>query len=550
MATRDGTATRERERPERDSVETVSARPVTPLIPDTPAAGAEARGSPRVTGLHVDPSTVELLANGGWVPVDVHVERRDFGSVTLDAEASGGIEVKPTSAVTASAEPVRFQVRAVGGASSAESTVRVSVRDTEIRRTISVKIKRLDFEVSLVSAEDVPLSPGQEKQVELRIDRSGGYPGALTISVPASDVVTATPVKVPAGALSKSITLAAKPGAKPGPSTVRLRVVADTGGASHDLAVTVRLPPVVEARAFDGQTGTVNCASLSANGRLALTGGSDGTVRLWDTTTGREKWNAAAHQEDAGGTRSVAFSAAAESAISGGADGKVRLFDVVTGRRTDCNIPHKGPVWLVHFDGSTHARSVSHDQTVHWVVAAGKPRQVPSPKRSATLPVTKDDITAGAEPSLTAHFPNDSGEFLLSGLGGRTVTVFKRVAAATPEPRAPVHTGSKNKAAGRPAAPRPATPTEPEPQHVAQTPVLSSPAKLMAISADGTRLLTIGDDNAVWVWEVSGLGDTSRPLPGFPWTPDYTVTAAALDGDGRQLLLAGPDGVLKLWQVP
>jgi serine/threonine protein kinase len=407
---------------------------------------------------------------------------------------------------------------------------------------------RRGFEVNLTSPAEITLVPGQEKKVEFTVDRSGGYDGRLTVTVPASAAVQASTVTIPAFDKSAKVRIAAAASPQPGVHTVHITVATADGSVSRDLPLAVHIPPIVEKLTFEGHTGTVTCVSLSPDGSLALSGGADGTVRVWDSATGKEKWNSEGHS---GGTRSVAFSPGAQWAVSGGADGKVRFFDVATGKVTPCNIHHESAVWQVHFEDAQHAHSVSRDQTIHWVAATGKPRQVPFGRRDATLGQRfKDDITAGAEPTAATRFPCDSGEFLVSGLTGRMVTVFSRAAAPTVEPRTPSRPGTRTKTPPRPAAPERPDIVRP----IAHTPALSSPAKLVAISDDGTRLLTIGEGNDLTVWETPGAGATApheaRPVPGFPCPLDFDVSCAALDATGRLMLLGGPNGVLKLWRVP
>jgi WD40 repeat protein len=78
----------------------------------------------------------------------------------------------------------------------------------------------------------------------------------------------------------------------------------------------------------------VICASLSADGKVAATGGIGEAVCLWDSTTGKEIRQL---KETTGGAQSVAFSpdgkmAASASFYEGFAPKPIRLWDVTTGK--------------------------------------------------------------------------------------------------------------------------------------------------------------------------------------------------------------------------
>ena len=87
----------------------------------------------------------------------------------------------------------------------------------------------------------------------------------------------------------------------------------DTGEPLHTLA------------GHDGQVGAV---AVSADGRRAVSGGDDGTVRVWDLDTGQPLHALAGHD---GPVRAVAVSADGRRAVSGGDDGTVRVWDLDTG---------------------------------------------------------------------------------------------------------------------------------------------------------------------------------------------------------------------------
>jgi WD40 repeat protein len=62
---------------------------------------------------------------------------------------------------------------------------------------------------------------------------------------------------------------------------------------------------------------------FSPDGQVALTGGKDGTVRLWNPATGRSLQTFGGHR---GAVNDVAFSAKGERVATAGEDGTVRVF--------------------------------------------------------------------------------------------------------------------------------------------------------------------------------------------------------------------------------
>ena len=159
--------------------------------------------------------------------------------------------------------------------------------------------------------------------------------------------------------------------------------------------------------------GTVRSVAFSPDGRSALSGSDDKTIKLWDVATGNEIRSFAGHsghvtfdrvlarrpnravrqrRQDAQalGRRdgkgdphlrracrcgnSVAFSPDGRSALSGSSDRTLKLWDVATGKEIRTFTGHADMVWSVAFspDGRT-ALSGSDDNTLKlWDVATGK----------------------------------------------------------------------------------------------------------------------------------------------------------------------------------
>ena len=72
----------------------------------------------------------------------------------------------------------------------------------------------------------------------------------------------------------------------------------------------------------------MHAVAVSADGRRAVSGGYDGTVRVWDLGSGTPLHTLTGHQ---GRVRAVAVSADGRRAVSGGEDRTVRVWDLEQG---------------------------------------------------------------------------------------------------------------------------------------------------------------------------------------------------------------------------
>ena len=74
-----------------------------------------------------------------------------------------------------------------------------------------------------------------------------------------------------------------------------------------------------------GHTGTIHSVAFSPDGRLALSGSADNTVRIWDVETGR---NVRVLEGHAGSVISVAWSPDSRMALSAAQNGVMRVWNV------------------------------------------------------------------------------------------------------------------------------------------------------------------------------------------------------------------------------
>jgi WD40 repeat protein len=122
---------------------------------------------------------------------------------------------------------------------------------------------------------------------------------------------------------------------------------------------------------FKGHTHWVNGVSFSNNGKIVASASFDGTVKLWDVTTGQDIKTLKGHKSQ---VTSVSFSPNGKIIASASFDRTVKLWDVTTGLEIKTFEGHNSKVLSVSFanDGKTVA-SASSDKTVKlWDVTTGQ----------------------------------------------------------------------------------------------------------------------------------------------------------------------------------
>ena len=150
----------------------------------------------------------------------------------------------------------------------------------------------------------------------------------------------------------------------------------------------------------------IHSVAFSPDGRLVLFSASDGFVRLWDPLTNQES-RLTARLPD---IRSVAFSPDSRQLITGGADRVIRLWDVRNGKEVRAFKGHTGRVNSAAFtsDGNS-LLSASDDKTVRlWEAKTGRELH--------RYPWHTDKVTSVAV--------SGDGRLAISGSDDRTVRVW------------------------------------------------------------------------------------------------------------------------------
>ncbi|GAB4038378.1 WD40 domain-containing protein [Spirosoma gilvum] len=248
-----------------------------------------------------------------------------------------------------------------------------------------------------------------------------------------------------------------------------------------------------EIRTFTGHTSQVVSVAISPNSRYALSGSWDKSLKLWDITSGQEVRTFTGHE---GIIRSVAFSPDGHYVLSGSMDKTLKLWDVKSGRKVHTFKGHTDQIYSVTFssDGK-HVLSGSRDKTLKlWNIETG--REVRT-------------FTGHTESVESVTFSPD-GHYALSGSHDKTLKLWD------------VASGQQLRTLW------------------GHTSFVSS----VAFSPDGHYALSGSWDNTLKLWDVAS-GQQLHTYTGHT----ESVESVAFSSDSRYALSGSHDNTLKLWDV-
>jgi WD40 repeat protein/serine/threonine protein kinase len=287
----------------------------------------------------------------------------------------------------------------------------------------------------------------------------------------------------------------------------------------------------------------LDALAVSPDGKLFLTGGTDGRPRLWDTTTGRLVLELPQHQVEAltlGRRVAIpgAFSPDGKAVLTGGDGFKAHLWDVASGEPLGPPLEHQSVVRAVAFspNGKTILTGSSDGTARTWDAAARTPRGSVMHHQGWVVAV--------------AFSPD--GKLILTGSWDQTARLWE---ASTGEPiGAPfVHQGIVYSAAFAPDGNTIITGVNvnvSERWDVATHKPIGEPlvhqddVYSVALCPDGKIIATGSRDKTLRLWEAQ----TGKPLlpvllHGGP------VTAVAFTHDGKAALTASEDQTVRLWEI-
>ncbi|MBN1286539.1 MAG: serine/threonine protein kinase [Anaerolineae bacterium] len=218
-----------------------------------------------------------------------------------------------------------------------------------------------------------------------------------------------------------------------------------------------------------GHQGDVTATGWSLGGVRLASASNDGTIRVWDTATGRELVILRGHDQ---WVNSVVWSPRGTHLVSGSVDRTLKIWQAVTGEALMTLEGHTGSVWSVDWHRSgQYLASASLDGTVRvWRLTPGAHEQAPGAHPAAVLNGHMGTVRT------VAWSPN--GRFLASGGNDGTVRIWQINLQTGALSRRPAHRMLTLSGHG-------------------------GWVRAVAWSPDGTFVASGSDDDSVRVWRIT-----------------------------------------------
>ncbi len=290
------------------------------------------------------------------------------------------------------------------------------------------------------------------------------------------------------------------------------------------------LEPAKELRRFDGHTRGINGLAVTPDGRRAVTASGDTTAAVWDLESGRLLRRFERHS---GFVECVAISADGRRALTGSADRSARLWDLETGAEVRALLGHAAGVRGVAITGSADRSARFADQEIGTQIRelVGHTKSVRS---VAFLPDGRRALTCGEDQTVRLWDLETGHEIaVFSGHKAPVMSV-----AASPDGRTAISAGGEGDVLIWDLAHLGSG------KEIGRLKGHERVVEHVTISPDGSRALSCGWDGSVILWDLAGRQEIAR----FLSPPN--VVAVAFSPDGYRALAGGEDRLVRLWDLP
>jgi tricorn protease-like protein len=318
----------------------------------------------------------------------------------------------------------------------------------------------------------------------------------------------------------------------------RIETVQDALAGTQAPVTPIAVGPAGEARKFEGHSEEIKSVAFSHDGRYVASGGRDQSVRVWDTTV-KENKEAFIIRGHAKEVWAVLFHPNNRNLFSASWDATARMWDFKTGNEVKRYTHTKDVNGLALSRDANNLLTGSDDEKVYlWNVNTGEQLKRFTGHSNYVYAVAFSPdgryVASGGVDKTVRVFDLNGGQ-LVKTFDGHTESVTN--VAFTSDSRFVLSSGDSSihlwdLTSGKEA------PRRFDGQHSGRIPA-------MALSADGRRLATGGDDRTVKLWDVA----TGKMLHSFAGHTD-TVLCVAFSHDGRRIASGGFDRTVRVWNMP
>jgi WD40 repeat protein len=282
-------------------------------------------------------------------------------------------------------------------------------------------------------------------------------------------------------------------------------------------------------RTFTGHRFAVNAVAVAPDGRTALSGSNDYTLKLWDVMAGKELRTFTGHGLE---VSTVAFAPDGRTALSAGHGETPKRWDVATGKQLGFFVDAAHINTIAFAPDGRAAFSGGYDGLKLWDLASGRAARTSIGSAVIGIAFSPDGRTAllGGE---TLRLWDVAAARTLRTFTGHASTVW--AVAFAPDGRTALSGGQDrtlklwNVATGK---------------ELRTFTGHTSKVGAVAFAPDGRTALSGSDDGTLMLWDVA-TGRRLRTFAGH-FSPVYAV---AFSPDGSTGLSGSADATLKLWDL-
>ncbi|MEQ1825776.1 MAG: protein kinase, partial [Pirellula sp.] len=284
-----------------------------------------------------------------------------------------------------------------------------------------------------------------------------------------------------------------------------------------------------------GHTSDVAEVAFTPDGKRVVSAGKDGTILLWDATTGEQLDTLKGHD---GRIDGLAVSPDGSSIASAGSDAKVRLWDAKSGNIIHTISGHLGAINGLAFSPTgDRIASASVDKTV----------KVWDPKSGEEI----FTVTGHTASVVGVVFSPDGKQIASTSSGDKTIRIWdsrtgeqiKVVHHPYPEVRRLAFSPDGTRLAAVTYSVCMLWDTQTW-EHLGEVSRHNRVVRCVAYSPDGTQLATAGDSTEIKLWDAR-TGNLINTLNGH----SNTVWGVAFSPDGTRLVSGSRDGTVRIWST-